>query len=166
MKCTIASSFALLSQGQILRWKSLLKGRNRFQHALIQSRHTDHGPQCCQAPVSTATSHSTVGELNENVTTLKVGIIPISVLIISVGILSISLAVWDSSKRRMVVETRIEDLVHYFLRILLANVPHGQDGAKGTASDARLLMLLQAKVESGSFIFECAVATEVSSPNL
>lgn len=99
-------------------------------------------------------------------TTLKVGIIPISVLIISVGKFSILLAVWDSSKRRMVIETRVEDFIHYFLRILSADVPHGKDGAKGAASDTLLLMLLQAKVESGRFTAEGAVATEVSCPNL
>lgn len=38
----------------------------------------------------------------------------------------------------MVVEARVEDFVHYFLRLLSANVPHSQDGAKGAASDARL----------------------------
>lgn len=105
-------------------------------------------------------------ELDENVTTLKVCIITISVLIISVGKPSILLAVRDSSKRRMVVETRVKDLVHYFLRLLSADFPHSKDGAKGTASDALLMMLLQAKVESGDFIAKGAVFTEVSCPNL
>lgn len=44
----------------------------------------------------------------------------------------------DPSERRMVVETRVEDLVDYFLRLGSANFPHGQDGAKGAASDALL----------------------------
>lgn len=63
-------------------------------------------------------------ELNENVTTLKVCIISISVLIISVGKASILLAMRDSSKRFVVVETRVKDFIHYFLRLLSANFPH------------------------------------------
>lgn len=82
--------------------------------------------------------HQSQHELNQHVTTLEVCIISISVLIISVGKPSILLAVRDSSKRRVVVEARVEDLVHYFLRVLSADVPHSQDGAKGAASDARL----------------------------
>lgn len=105
-------------------------------------------------------------DLNENVTTLKVCIISISVLIISVGKLGVLLAVWDSSERRVVVETRVKDLVDYFLRLLSANFPHGQDGAKGAAADALLMMLLQAKVESCDFIAKGTVSTEVSCPNL
>lgn len=99
-------------------------------------------------------------------TTLKVCIISISVLIISVSKPGILLAVGDSSKWRVVVETRVEDFIHYFLRLLSANVPHSQDGAKGTASDTLLMMLLQAEVESGGFIAKGAVSTEVSCPDL
>lgn len=77
-------------------------------------------------------------DLNENVTTLKVCIISISVLIFSVGKLGVLLAVWDSTERRVVVETRVEHLADYFLRILSTNFPHGQDGAKGAAPDALL----------------------------
>lgn len=71
-------------------------------------------------------------------TTLKVCIISISVLIISVGELGVLLAVRDSSKRRVVVETRVKDLVDYFLCLLTVNFPHSQDRAYGTASDAFL----------------------------
>lgn len=99
-------------------------------------------------------------------TTLKVCIISISVLVISVGKPSIPLAVRDSSKRRVVVETRVEDFVHNFLRLLSADVPNSQDGAKGAASDTFLMMLLQAEVESGHFIVEGAVSTKVRRPNL
>lgn len=77
-------------------------------------------------------------ELNENVATLKVCIISISVLIISVGKLGVLLAVWDSSKGRVVVETRVKDLVDYFLRLLSVNFPHSQDRAYSTTSDAFL----------------------------
>lgn len=98
--------------------------------------------------------------------TLKVCIISISALIISVGKLSILLAVRNASKRCVVVETRVKDFIHYFLRLGPANVPHSQDGAKGAASDTLLMMLLQAEVESGGFIGEGAVSTEVSCPNL
>lgn len=73
-------------------------------------------------------------QLGENISILEVCIVPISVLIISVGKLSILLAVWDSSKRRVVFEARVKDLVHYFLRLHSANVPHSQDGTKSTAS--------------------------------
>lgn len=71
-------------------------------------------------------------------TRLKVGVVSISVLVISVGKPSILLAVRDPSERRVVVEARVEDLVHYFLRLLPADVPHGQDGAEGATPDARL----------------------------
>lgn len=98
--------------------------------------------------------------------TLKVCIISISVLIISVGKPSVRLAVRDSSERCVVVKTRVEDLIHYFLRLVAANVPHSQDGAKGAASDALLMMLLQAEVESGGFIAKGAVSAEVSCPDL
>lgn len=77
-------------------------------------------------------------ELNENVTTLKVCIISISVLIISVGKLGVLLAVRDSSKGRVVVETRVEDLVDYFLRHLSVNFPHSQERVYGMTSDAFL----------------------------
>lgn len=77
-------------------------------------------------------------ELNENVTTLKVCIISISVLIISVGKLGVLLAVWDSAKRRVVVETCVKDLVDYLLCLLTTNFPHSQDGAEGAASDTFL----------------------------
>merc|ERR1739838_39003 len=93
---------------------------------------------------------------------LKVCIISISVLIISVGKFGVLLVVRDSTERRVVVETRVEYLVDYFLRFLSANFPHSQDGSKGTAPDTLLLMLLQAKVESCGFISKSAVATEVS----
>lgn len=94
-------------------------------------------PWRCQAPVSVTASPGTL-ELNGNVMTLKVCIISISVLIISVGKPSVRLAVRDSSERCVVVKTRVEDLIHYFLRLVAANVPHSQDGAKGAASDALL----------------------------
>lgn len=55
---------------------------------------------------------------------LKVGVVSISVLVISVGKLSILLAVWDPPKRRVVLEARVEHLVHDLLRLLSANVPH------------------------------------------
>lgn len=71
-------------------------------------------------------------------TRLKVCIVSISVVIISVGEPGVLLAVRDPSEGRVVVETRDEDLVHYFLRLLSADFPHRQDGAKRPASDALL----------------------------
>jgi len=44
----------------------------------------------------------------------------------------------DPPKGRVVVETRVEDLVNDFLRLLSADFPHGQNGAQGTASDTLL----------------------------
>lgn len=85
---------------------------------------------------------STLWEFHENVATLKVCIISVPVHVISVRKLGVSLAVRDPSERRMVVETWVEDLVDYFLRLGSANFPHGQDGAKGAASDALLMMPL------------------------
>ncbi len=82
--------------------------------------------------------------------TLKVCVISISVLVISVGKPSVPLAVRDPSERCVVVETRVEDFVHDFLRLLPANVPHSQDGAKGASSDA----LLSKKTPSLSVRFE------------
>lgn len=99
-------------------------------------------------------------------TTLKVCIISIPVRVISVGELGVLLAVRDSSERRVVVETRVEHLVHDLLRLLSTDFPHGQDGAQGSVSDALLVMLLQAKVESGGFIGKGTISAEVSSPNL
>lgn len=99
-------------------------------------------------------------------TTLKVCVISISVRVISVGELGVLLAVRDSSERRVVVEARVEHLVHDLLRLLSADFPHGQDGAQGSASDALLVMLLQAKVEPGSFVGKGTVSAEVSSPDL
>lgn len=61
-----------------------------------------------------------------------------SALIISVGKPGILRAVRDSSKRRVVVETRVKDFIHDLLRLLSADVSHGQDGAEGTASDTLL----------------------------
>lgn len=81
---------------------------------------------------------STLWEFHENAATLKVCIISVPVHVISVRKLGVSLAVRDPSERRMVVETWVEDLVDYFLRLGSANFPHGQDGAKGAASDALL----------------------------
>lgn len=69
---------------------------------------------------------------------LKVGIVSISVLIISEGKLSILLAVRDPPKRRVVLEARVEHLIHDLLRCLSADIPHSQDGAEGTPPDTRL----------------------------
>lgn len=55
---------------------------------------------------------------------LKVGVVSISILVISVGKLSILLAVRDPSKRSVVLEARVEHLVHDLLRLLSADVPH------------------------------------------
>ena len=71
-------------------------------------------------------------------TTLEVCVVSIPVLVISVGEAGILLAVWDSSKWRMVIKARVEDLIYYFLCLLSADVPHGQDGAQGPASDTCL----------------------------
>lgn len=138
---------------------------------------------CCQALVSNTAPVKMLQRL-------EVCIISISVLIISEGKLSIPLGVWDSSKRSMVVEARVEDFVHYFLCFLSADVPNSQDGAKGTTSDAclseknadewpepkkchydlpwcqYLLVLFKTDVKSRSFIVKGAVSTEVSCSNL
>lgn len=71
-------------------------------------------------------------------TTLNVSVISIPVLVISAGKIGVLLVMRDPPERRVVVETRVEDLIHYFLRVLTADVPHGQDGAEGAASDALL----------------------------
>lgn len=70
--------------------------------------------------------------------TLKVCIVSVPVHVISVGKLGVLLAVRDPSERRVVVEARLEDLVHDFLRLVSADFPHGQDGAQRAASDALL----------------------------
>lgn len=74
----------------------------------------------------------------DDLTTLNVSVISIPVLVISEGELGILVVVRDPAEWRVVVETRVEDLVHYFLRLLSADAPHGQDGAEGAASDALL----------------------------
>ena len=57
---------------------------------------------------------------------------------ISVGELCVLGAVRDSSERSVVVGTRVEHFVHYFLRLLRADLSHSEDGAKGTVSDTLL----------------------------
>lgn len=69
---------------------------------------------------------------------LKVGVVSISVLVISVGKLSILLAVWDPPKWCVVLEARVEHLVHNLLCLFSTDVPHSQDGAQGAPSDASL----------------------------
>lgn len=69
---------------------------------------------------------------------LKVCIITLPVVIISVGELGVLFTVWDSSEGRMVVEAGLEDLVHYFLCVLLTYFSHRQNGQKSTGSDALL----------------------------
>lgn len=56
--------------------------------------------------------------------TLEVGIVPVPVLVLSVGELGIPLAVRDPTERRVIVKAGVEDLVHYLLRLLSADVPH------------------------------------------
>lgn len=70
--------------------------------------------------------------------TLEIGIVPIPVLVFFVGKLGISLAVRDSTERCVIIKAGVEDLVHYLLRLLSADVPHCQDGAERTAPDACL----------------------------
>lgn len=125
---------------------------------------------------------------------LEVAVVPVPVLVVPVGELGIPLAVGDASERRMVVEAGVEDLVHDLLRLLPADVPHGEDGAERAAPDARLvggglglqtennnnnnaqtrrkggcrylMMLLQTEVEPGDFVPEGAVAAQVRRSDL
>lgn len=69
---------------------------------------------------------------------LEVGIVPTPVLVLPVGKLGVPLAVRDSAERCVVIKAGVKDLVHYLLRLLSADVPHCQDGADRSASDARL----------------------------
>lgn len=55
---------------------------------------------------------------------LEAGIVPIPVLVLFVGKLGIPLAVRDSTERRVIIKASVEDLIHYFLRLLSADVPH------------------------------------------
>lgn len=186
------SFLCFLFQGQFL----LLKKKNPSEWTWSFSNtltfcYTDRGSEAHRK-----SQHPLGGEGVDNVTTLNVSVISIPVLVISAGKLGVLLAVWDSPERRVVVETRVEDLIHYFRRLLSADVPHGQDGAEGAASDALLsgagegkqnleiriwnqlvlkldsyscdylMMLLEAKVEPGSFILKGAVSTQVSCPDL
>ncbi len=104
----------------------------------VEAFHADHGPDAAKLSSAPPSVTAAFGSWTRKWRHLNVCIISISVLIISVGEPGILLAVRDSSKRRVVVETRVKDLVHDFLRLFPANVPHGQDGAKGTASDTLL----------------------------
>lgn len=70
---------------------------------------------------------------------LDVCVISISVFVISVGELGVLLAVRDASEGGVVIETRVEDFINDFLRLLSTDFPHCQDGAKGPASDTLLL---------------------------
>lgn len=77
---------------------------------------------------------------------LKVGIISISVLIISVGKLGILVAVWNPTEGCVVIKAGGEDLIHHFLCLFSADLPHSQDRAQGTSPDT--LLAKQGKAET------------------
>lgn len=70
--------------------------------------------------------------------TLKVRVISIPVHVFPVGEHGFLVAVWHPSERGVIVETRVEDLVDDFLRLLSADFSHGKDGAYGTTPDTLL----------------------------
>ena len=71
-------------------------------------------------------------------THLEVGVVSISVLIISVGKFSVLVVVWNPTEGGVVIVAGVEDLVYHLLCLLLAHLPHRQDGAQGAASDTLL----------------------------
>lgn len=99
-------------------------GNSRMQKSRCQKK--KHGSFCRTTECSTRRDvmawQQTVR--SDQDLTLEVGIVPIPVLVLSVGKLGIPLAVRDPTKRCVIIEAGVEDLVHYLLRLLSADVPH------------------------------------------
>lgn len=91
-----------------------------------------------QPPQVPSPCHSAVTTMTTMCQTLQVVVIPIPVHVIPVGELCVLLAVRDPSERRVIVEARVEDLVHDFPRRLSADFSHREDGTQGTVPDALL----------------------------
>ena len=64
--------------------------------------------------------------------------VSVSALVVPGGELGVLVGVGDAAERGGVVEAAVEHLVHDLARLLVADLPDGEDGAQGAAPDALL----------------------------
>lgn len=69
---------------------------------------------------------------------LNVSIVSVSAVVMIGSELGVLVGVGKAVERRVVVVAAVEDLVHDLHRLLLADLPHGEDGAQGAVADALL----------------------------
>ena len=69
---------------------------------------------------------------------LDVSVVSVSALVVPGGELGILLGVGNAVEGGGVIEAAVEHLVHDLPRLLVADLPDGEDGAQGAVADALL----------------------------